>query len=104
MVANMVVPLTSSVLFGVTHLHLGGWKAAAHMTLFGMAAELCARAAGLPTATAFHIAYNMSQLSAQRVASTQSRQGQPLSGTHTPARQGRGWTRHTIACSCATAR
>ncbi|WP_423243334.1 type II CAAX prenyl endopeptidase Rce1 family protein [Actinomyces lilanjuaniae] len=87
---NAALSLTNSVLFGTTHLHLGGWKAAAHMALFGIAAELCARAAGLPTAMAFHVAYNISQLSAQHVASTQSRRGQPLLGTHAPARQGRG--------------
>lgn len=56
-----IAPIVNSILFGVLHIPLGGWRGCAHMTLFGLLAEACARRCGLAAAIGFHVGYNLAQ-------------------------------------------
>lgn len=56
-----IAPIVNSILFGVLHIPLGGWRGCAHMTLFGLLAEACAHKRGLAAAIGFHVGYNLAQ-------------------------------------------
>ena len=53
--------LLDSVLFGVVHLPVGGWKGVAHMSTFGYVADACARKLGFASAVGFHVGFNVAR-------------------------------------------
>jgi len=55
------VHLLDSVLFGVIHFSVGGWKSVAHMSTFGLIADACARKIGFASAISFHVGYNVAR-------------------------------------------